>query len=81
MSADYNLRNFPYAGLSIPSKSPFFPVVFNENGAKKAIVQSAWSNNANFTRNSPTILSFGQTLGLSSDDLDNLFRLGDSLTV
>lgn len=51
------------------------------DGLEKAIVQSAWSNNANFTRNSPTILSFGQTLGLSSDDLDNLFRLGGSLTV
>jgi hypothetical protein len=28
-----------------------------------------------------TILSFGTALGMTSDDLDNLFRLGGSLTV
>jgi hypothetical protein len=50
-------------------------------GAEKIVVLSAWNNNANFERTSPTILSFGTALGMTSDDLDNLFRLGGSLTV
>ena len=50
-------------------------------GAEKIVVLSAWNNNANFERNSPTILSFGAALGMTSDDLDNLFRLGASLAV
>ena len=50
-------------------------------GAEKIVVLSAWDNNANFERTSPTILSFGAALGMTSDDLDNLFRLGGSLTV
>ena len=50
-------------------------------GVEKVIVQSAWANIATFERTSPTILSFGQTLGLSSDDLDNLFRLGGTFQV
>ena len=51
------------------------------DGAEKIVVLSAWNNNANFERTSPTILSFGVTLGMTSDDLDNLFRLGASLAV
>jgi hypothetical protein len=51
------------------------------DGAEKVVVLSAWNNNANFERTSPTILSFGAALGMTSDDLDNLFRLGGSLTV
>ena len=51
------------------------------DGSEKIVVQSAWANNANFERTSPTILSFGSALGMTSDDLVNLFRLGGSLTV
>jgi hypothetical protein len=51
------------------------------DGAEKIVVQSAWANNANFERTSPTILSFSSALGMTSDDLDNLFRLGGGLTV
>lgn len=50
-------------------------------GAEKIVVQSAWANNANFERTSPTILSFSSALGMDSDALDDLFRLGGSLTV
>lgn len=50
-------------------------------GVEKIVVLSAWNNNANFERTGPTILSFGTALGMTSDDLDNLFRLGGSLTV
>lgn len=36
MSSDYHLRCFPYAGVSFPSESPFFPVTFiDSNGDKK----------------------------------------------
>lgn len=35
MPSDFNLRSFPYAGISVPSESPFFPVVFDDNGTKK----------------------------------------------
>lgn len=51
------------------------------DGAEKIVVLSAWNNNAKFERTSPTILSFGAVLGMTSDDLDNLFRLGGELTV
>lgn len=50
-------------------------------GQNKIVVLSAWHNNANFERHSPTILSFGEALGMDSDSLDNLFRLGSSLVV
>ena len=50
-------------------------------GAEKIVVLSAWNNNANFKRTSPTILSFGSALGMTPDDLDNLFSLGTSLAV
>lgn len=51
------------------------------DGAEKIVVLSAWNNNANFKRTSPTILSFGRALGMTSEDIDNLFRLGASLAV
>lgn len=51
------------------------------DGPEKIVVLSAWNNNANFERTSPTILSFGVALGMTSDDLDDLFRLGGGLTV
>lgn len=51
------------------------------DGAEKIVVLSAWNNNANFERTSPTILSFGTVLGMTSDDLDNLFRFSGELTV
>jgi hypothetical protein len=50
-------------------------------GPQKIVVHSAWNNNANFERNSPTILAFGVTLGLDSEALDNLFRQGAALSV
>jgi len=37
MPFDYNLRTFPYANFSIPSESPFFPVVFNTVGNVKKV--------------------------------------------
>ena len=36
-------------------------------GAEKIVVLSAWNNNANFKRTSPTILSFGSVLGMTPD--------------
>ena len=51
------------------------------DGAEKIVVLAAWNNNANFERQSLTILSFGAALGMDSDDLDTLFRRGNSLTV
>lgn len=51
------------------------------DGPEKTVVLSAWTHNANFQRTSPTILNFGAALGMSSADLDNLFRLGGGLVV
>jgi hypothetical protein len=51
------------------------------DGAEKIFVLSAWNNNASFERTSPRILSFGSALGMTSEDLHNLFRLGASLAV
>jgi hypothetical protein len=50
-------------------------------GTEKIVVQSAWNNNADFKRTSPTILAFGKALGMTNVDLNNLFRLAGSLTV
>jgi len=50
-------------------------------GPQKIVIQTAWDNNANFERNSPTILSIAQNLELSSDQIDSLFILGHSLKV
>lgn len=33
--ADFHLRTFPYAGLAVPSESPFFPVIMNIGGERK----------------------------------------------
>ena len=49
--------------------------------SEKVVVMAAWNNQANFSRQSATILQFGVVLGMDSDALDALFRLGDSLTV
>ena len=51
------------------------------DGPEQTVVRAAWDNNANFSRTSPTILSFAAALGLTNAELDQLFILGDSLTV
>lgn len=52
-----------------------------EEAMQKVVVQTAWDNNANFSRNSATILSFASTLGLTDSDLDQLFITGSRLSV
>jgi hypothetical protein len=37
MPSDYHLRNFAYAGLSFPSETPFFPVIFNDTGTLRKV--------------------------------------------
>jgi hypothetical protein len=50
-------------------------------GPEKVLVTSAWDYNANFRRNSPTILGFAEALGLDSAALDALFIQGAALDV
>jgi hypothetical protein len=50
-------------------------------GPDKVLVKSAWAYNANFKRRSPTIVAFGQALGLDDAALDELFRQGAMLDV
>lgn len=50
-------------------------------GAEKIVVQSAWDNNANFVRNSPTITGIATALGLDDAAVDQLFILGGGLEV
>jgi hypothetical protein len=51
------------------------------DGAEKILAITAFQNGANFERNSPTILNIATVLGLDSDEIDELFTLGASLTV
>ena len=44
------------------------------------IVKLAWSEALTFERQSPTVLSLGAALGLSSDELDALFMAGSQIT-
>lgn len=74
-----NLTPHPQAGTMLDAAEAALAAM--PEGAEKIVFQSAWANNANFERTSPTILSFGAALGMTSDDLDNLFRFGGSLTV
>jgi len=48
---------------------------------QKIVIQTAWENNANFQRNAPSILLIAEALMLSSEQIDSLFILGDSLSV
>ena len=47
----------------------------------RTVVSSAWSNNADFSRQSPTITSLATALGLSDDQLDAMFQQAAALTV
>ena len=52
-NSDYHLRNFHYAGLSFPSESPFFPVVYNgSGGSKKARFNQGYIFDYQYTRDS-----------------------------
>lgn len=77
--AALSLTPHPQAGTMLEAAEAALNAM--PDGVQKVVVMSAWGNNANFERISPTILSFGAALGMSSDDLDNLFRLGESLSV
>jgi hypothetical protein len=50
-------------------------------GDQKIVILTAWQNNANFERNSPTITSLAEAIGLTKEQVDGLFILGDSLDV
>lgn len=50
-------------------------------GPEKVIVQTAWENNANFSRTSQTILSFAAQLGLTEEQIDQLFITGAKLVL
>ena len=49
--------------------------------ASKIIIKSAWNNNATFERSSPTINTIAIALGLTDEQVDNLFRAGSALVV
>lgn len=48
---------------------------------EKVVAQTAFEKDAKFVRASPTIASIATALGLTSAQVDDLFRLGDSLSV
>ena len=47
----------------------------------RTVVLSAWSNNADFSRTSPTIAALGSALGLTDEQLDAMFTQAAALTV
>ena len=51
------------------------------DGSEKVVAQTAFEKDAKFVRSSPTIAAIAGALGLSDAQVDDLFRLGDSLTV
>ena len=51
------------------------------DGLQKIAVQSAWRNNADFPRNSQTIISLAAGLALTDSDLDQMFAQAASLTI
>lgn len=53
----------------------------NARRPEKVIVQTAWENNANFSRTSQTILSFAAQLGLTEEQIDQLFITGAKLVL
>jgi len=52
-----------------------------EDGPVKIIIKSAWENNAEFKRGSTAIEAISKIVGLTSEQVDDLFRKGASLTV
>ena len=48
---------------------------------QRTVVQSAWANNADFSRQSPTILSLAAALQITEEQLDAMFEQGAALTV
>lgn len=50
-------------------------------GTEKVVALSAWENNANFERQSTTIAAIAEAIGISSQEVDSLFQLGDGLVV
>ena len=51
------------------------------DGPDKVVIQTAWENNAGFSRTSPTILAFAARLGLTDEQLDQLFITGAKLVI
>jgi hypothetical protein len=51
------------------------------DGPEKVVAQTAFEKDAKFVRSSPTIAAIASALGLTSEQVDDLFRLGDSLIV
>ncbi len=47
---------------------------FMASGSAPAFAQLAWAEAPTFGRQSPTMLAMAQAMGMSSDELDNLFR-------
>jgi len=52
-----------------------------DEGPVKIIIKSAWENNAEFKRDSLAIGGISKSIGLTSEQVDELFRKGASLTV
>ena len=48
---------------------------------QRTVVQSAWDNNADFSRTSQTVLALAAALQLTDEQLDAMFQQGASLTV
>lgn len=48
---------------------------------QKTVVTSAWQNNSDFDRESQTIITLAAALGLTSEQLDDMFRQGAALTI
>jgi len=52
-----------------------------DEGPVKIIIKSAWENNAEFKRDSLAIEGISKSIGLTSEQVDELFRKGASLKV
>lgn len=52
-----------------------------DEGPVKIIIKSAWENNADFKRDSLAIEGISKSIGLTSEQVDELFIKGASLTV
>ena len=52
-----------------------------DEGPVKIIIKSAWENNAEFKRDSLAIEGISKSIGLTSEQVDELFRKGAALTV
>lgn len=52
-----------------------------DEGPAKIIIKSAWENNAEFKRDSLAIEGISKSIGLTSEQVDELFRKGASLKV